>query len=71
MAFLQCSRRSRQVVSGVGGTQTGYGTCFFSTGGSSVAPASPSNCIAYGQALLAGQRAAELSQLLSSIALAG
>ena len=57
------------VISGVGGTQA-KGDCFFSTGGSSVTLAPPSSCFAYGQSLLAGQRAVELSQLLTDTGIA-
>lgn len=58
-------------VSGSVGTQAGQSVCFVtSPAGSSLTPAPPANCLAYGQSLLNGARAAELSQLLTDTGIA-
>ena len=58
-------------ISGRVGTQAGQSVCFVtSPAGSSLTPTPPSNCLAYGQSLLNGARAAELSQLLTDTGIA-
>jgi signal transduction histidine kinase len=58
-------------VSGSVGTQAGQNVCFVtSPAGSSLTPAPPADCVAYGQSLLNGARTAELSQLLTDTGIA-
>jgi signal transduction histidine kinase len=58
-------------VSGSVGTPAGQGVCFVtSPAGSSLTPAPPADCLAYGQSLLNGARTAELSQLLTDTGIA-
>jgi signal transduction histidine kinase len=58
-------------VSGSVRTQAGQGVCFVtSPAGASLTPTPPANCLAYGQSLVNGARAAELSQLLTDTGIA-
>jgi signal transduction histidine kinase len=60
-------------IGGSVGTQAGQGVCFYTTspaGSSSLTPVPPSDCQAYGQALVNSQQAADLSQLLTDTGIA-